>query len=296
MFYVSSAPVAAVGPPNALTQVQVKEFALKARWEVRHGDYRARRSRCLDGRYKPGAGVIAMPGADAGLLAIAMVATQLTPSYGGARLSIEELNSVVFEAVGGKHNFSYHTDRVSFAGDQTRFDGCSHCRLLATRPKLFEAYALTARRVAMLRETLTALEGEHVKPDILRGGHDEGAVLVARNVRDLHSCEPLGPDELRRTARLWVLDNYAVLKHVGRRRAFVYQRDLVECRTDDLAAGLTCALSLDSEAAENMRRVLRRIAEAHFYSTIRHLAPRLPFYNVFIEARTGDVGEIERLA
>jgi hypothetical protein len=44
-----------------LTSKQVEEFAGKARWQVHCDDTRAHRARCLDGRYKPGAGVIAMP-------------------------------------------------------------------------------------------------------------------------------------------------------------------------------------------------------------------------------------------
>jgi hypothetical protein len=43
---------------TALSYRQVEEFARKVRWEVRCDDPRAHRSRCLDGRYKPGAGVI----------------------------------------------------------------------------------------------------------------------------------------------------------------------------------------------------------------------------------------------
>src|SRR5436189_87856 len=83
---------------------------------------------------------VAMAGADAGLLAIALVACQLTPS--GKQIPADELCAIVFDTVGGKQNFSHHTDRVSFADDATRFDGCSHCRLLASRPALFRPYAL----------------------------------------------------------------------------------------------------------------------------------------------------------
>jgi hypothetical protein len=294
MFYVTSAPVKSLGPPTALSPAQVEEFARKARWEVRRDDFRARRSRCLDGRYKPGAGVIAMPGADAGLLAIALAATGSKPSFGAAELSPADVCAIVYESIGGAHNFSYHTDRVSSSNDATRFDGCSHCRLLATKPALFGPFALDARRVAAMRAALAALERQHVKPDILRGGHDECAVLVVSNVRDTHACEPLAPEELRRAAGLWVLDNYAVLRGVGRRRAFVYQRDLVECRTDDLATGFAKALSLRREGAVDLRWLLRRIAASHFNCTIRHLAPRLPFYNVCIDVKTGAIASIER--
>src|SRR5438045_607761 len=68
---------------GTLTSKQVAEFAAKARWQVHCDDTRAHRARCLDGRYKPGAGVIAMPGADVGVLALGL----LVPLGSTARLA-----------------------------------------------------------------------------------------------------------------------------------------------------------------------------------------------------------------
>lgn len=60
-----------------LSRSRVDAFVRKARWQVRGNDRRLRGARRLDGRYVPGAGVIAMPGADVGLLAIAHAAAPL---------------------------------------------------------------------------------------------------------------------------------------------------------------------------------------------------------------------------
>jgi hypothetical protein len=92
---------------NELTPTQIEEFAHKARWEVRQEDMRANRSRCMDGRYKPGAGVIAMPGADVGLLAIGLVAAESIARRSGRTVPDQELYEIVFDAIGGRSNFSY---------------------------------------------------------------------------------------------------------------------------------------------------------------------------------------------
>jgi hypothetical protein len=280
---------------TALTYRQVEEFARKARWEVRCDDPRAHRSRCLDGRYKPGAGVIAMPGADAGLLAIGLAAMREMHSRCGSVMSRAELTNITLHVVGGKQNFSYHTDRTSLAHHESRLDGCSHCRLLACRPGLFAPYSLDSSEIDALQTTLTWLESEHVKPDILRGNHDECAVLIVQNVHNLTRCEPLTAAEIRHARRLWVLDNYAVLRGAGRKRAFVFQRDLARARIDVLAAGLAMAFQPNTGALTDMGDLMDQIAEVHFTRTLKHLASHLPFYNIFIDAHTGEVGVPERL-
>jgi hypothetical protein len=280
---------------RALTLKQIEEFASKARWEVRQEDMRANRSRCMDGRYKPGAGVIAMPGADAGLLAIGLVAAQRIAKRFGETIPDQELCEIVFGAIGGRNNFSYHTDRMSFAGDQNRFDGCSYCRLLTDRPRLFKPYTLEERQLAILQAMLNVLEAEHVKPDILRGGHDECAVLVVQNVRSLSNYDAIAPDELRRLKKLWVLDNYAVLRGLGRKRAFVFQRDLAQARIDAVASGLAQTLRPSLEASDEVRALVEDIAAVHFRRALEQLASDLPFYNIFIDAKTGDIGEAERI-
>jgi hypothetical protein len=291
---VRTANVPSTDASRPLTARQIYEFANKARWEVRCDDPRAHRSRCLDGRYKPGAGIIAMPGADAGLLAIGLLGAQWTTRMHGQAIEPHELCELVLDVVGGKQNFSYHTDRVALAGDEHRYDGCSYCRLLATSPELFAPYALQPLQLVILQEMLGLLEQDHVKPDILRGGHDECAVLVAQNVRSLSRGEPLSSDDIRRARKLWVLDNYAVLRGTGRRRAFVYQRDLAQSRIDALAEALAQTLRLGGQESNALRGMLEDIAELHVRRTLEHLAPGLPVYDIFIDVDSGEVGEPER--
>lgn len=196
--------------------------------------------------------------------------------------------------VGGASNFSYHTDRMSLSNPTDRYDGCSYCRLLKTRPKLFSPYALNVDQLATLNHILEGLEREHVKPDVLRGGHDEMAVLQVQNVHDLTNCVPLGPGEIRRAKKLWVLDNYAVLRGVGRRRTFVYQRDLAEARISALADALGRSIKADADLLDRLQILLPKIAAIHVRRTLRQLARDLPVYNVFIDAETGEIGEPER--
>jgi hypothetical protein len=278
-----------------LTLQQVDEFARKARWQVHCGDARAHRARCLDGRYKPGAGVIAMPGADIGVLAIAFAGVSSLPDHVGGIIDAEQLAAIVFGVVGGMLNFSYHTDRPSLAGQADRYDGCSYCRLLVSKPALFAPYSLDAVQLTKLHQILGGLEREHIKPDILRGGHDEGAVLFVQNVRDLDNCEMLSPDEIRRSQKLWVLDNYAVLRGIGRRRAFVYQRDLAESRIAELADALGRVINADVGLLDLMRRRLQEIGNLHVSRVLKDLAGDLPFFNVFIDAESGAIAKPERI-
>jgi hypothetical protein len=214
----------------------------------------------------------------------------------GKEISTEELCQTVFGVVGGAPNFSYHTDRISLSSVADRSDGCSYCRLLSTRPKLFSPYVLDVDQLPTLRRILEGLEREHVKPDVLRGGHDEMAVLLVQNVRDLADCVPLIPNEIRRAKKLWVLDNYAVLRGVGRRRTFVYQRDLAEARISALADALGRSIKADADLLDRLRVLLQKIAAVHVSRTLRQLAQDLPVYNVFIDAETGDIGEPERVS
>src|SRR6185436_18347834 len=100
---------------------QVEEFARKARWQVHCDDMRAHRARCLDGRYKPGAGVIAMPGADIGVLACALIVAKWFAKRFDRTIAADDLREVVCGVVGGMPNFSYHTDRPSLTTGSDRY-------------------------------------------------------------------------------------------------------------------------------------------------------------------------------
>ena len=121
------------------------------------------------------------------------------------------------------------------------------------------------------------------------------AVLLVQNVRNVVDCVPLGPDELRRARKLWVLDNYAVLRGIGRRRTFVYQRDLAEARFLALADALGNSVRAGADLRAELRDLLQDIAAVHISRTLRQLARGLPAYNVFIDAVTGEIGEPERV-
>jgi hypothetical protein len=285
------------GPPRRpdLSSKEVEEFARKARWQVHSDDTRAHRARCLDGRYKPGAGVIAMPGADVGVLAIALAAGRWLEERFSKSVGAEELRHAVFGVVGGMGNFSYHTDRASLAVGTERYFGCSYCRLLSVEPALFQPHALDCAQLVRLRQTLEGLERERIRPDILRGGHDEAAVLFVRNVHDLVNAKPLSPEDIRQARKVWVLDNCAVLRGAGRRRAFVYQRDLAETRLSALADALARAIGAGASRADEVRQKVREIGAAHVRRALQHLAGDLPFYEVLIDVESGEIAEPERM-
>src|SRR5436190_6653522 len=98
---------------STLSADQVQEFARKASWQVHCDDTRAHRARCLDGRYKPGAGVIAMPGADRWRIGTRLAGPPWIYGKTGREITTKDLCQTVFGVVGGASNFSYHTDRMS---------------------------------------------------------------------------------------------------------------------------------------------------------------------------------------
>jgi hypothetical protein len=237
-----------------------------------------------------------MPGADIGVLACALIVAKWFAKRFDRTIAADDLREVVFGVVGGMPNFSYHTDRPSLTTGSDRYQGCSYCRLLATQSASFRPYDLDGNQLAALQQTLEGLEGMYVKPDVLRGGHDEVAVLFIRNVHDLRNCEPLSFDEIRRAPKFWVLDNYAVLRGTGRRRAFVYQRDLAETRLARLASGLAKSLGLSASRTAELRKIVGDVGTLHVHRALQHLARGLPFYNILIDVRSGEIGEPERFA
>lgn len=271
-----------------LSRSRVDEFVRKARWQVRSNDPRLRRARCLDGRYMPGAGVIAMPGADVGLLAIAHAAAPVVGEMLGRKSSAEEIAQAVLDAVGGPANFSYHTDRAFSGSGPRRVLGCGYCRLLFEQGKSFAPAALENWQLALLLDMLEGLHKEHVKPDVVRGGHDEAAVLVVRNVHDLHDCIPLSADDIARAPSLWVLDNYAVLRGIGRKRAFILQCDLFEARISTLAGAWMNLSGGKADARDSIEPMLQDIGAVHVARSLDHLAPGLPRYDVFLDVDTGE--------
>ena len=85
------------------------------------------------------------------------------------------------------------------------------------------------------------------------------------------------------------------MRGVGRRRAFVYQRDLAENRISELAGALAKAINADTRLSELMRGLLQDIGNLHVSRALKHLAGDLPFYNVFIDVQSGAVAEPERI-
>ncbi|MBM3261487.1 hypothetical protein FJY93_03650, partial [Candidatus Kaiserbacteria bacterium] len=145
----------------SLTLSEAESFAKKAVREATPADMRGR---CVDGRTEAGegSGVYAMAGGDAGLLGVALAAAERLRGQGVA-ITDEQVRDAVFETIGGKESFSYHTDDHTPDGQY----GCAHCKFML-RERSAE-YGLSEDQVRFMEATLADLSDQRVKPMPLRG-------------------------------------------------------------------------------------------------------------------------------
>lgn len=251
---------------KGLSLAEASLFAEKALREIRRDDMRAR---CIDGRYPEGSAAIAMPGGDAGLLAAGLGLAHRMRGK-GIEVSNEAIRDAVFQVIGGKEKFNYHTDQHALEHSGTAFDGCGHCRLLAGDPN---SYFLDREQVDFFRKTIEGLKAEGIKPDVLSGDHRERAVMVIRSANNA-------------SGKVWALDGQAKLDS-GATQVFVYQSDLAEQRFAELAKVLAGTSSEAKEHQVEIEDTLKRIAEIQLQRTKEALAEDLPLYTITIDGETG---------
>ena len=148
------------------TKEQALEFVAQALLPATN-----KQTRCVDGRYESAENMpaVARPVADVGYLQVALAMR----NYLHLPLSREEMIVAVFQLVGGKENFSYHTDS-HHEHDANLCAGCGH---FARAAENLSAYSLTKEDVAFIEKTLRTTVPPQQRT-VLDGNHEEQAVMV----------------------------------------------------------------------------------------------------------------------
>lgn len=259
-----------------MNEIEVRRFAEKALFKItteHHG------VSCVDGRYKPHhTKATSLAGAGAGLLGTSLaVANEIQKRY-GAILANEQVRDAVFELLGGKHRFSYHSDT------DHGLNGCGHNARCISRS---EEYGLTAEQSQFLKETLENLQNENIHPVELAGAHEEEAVIIV----SMPKYDPTNPQS----------STYSMHHQVeidGKNtQAFIYTDTLVADVLKKLAKQLSGALPNDTNITiEDIYKLLQE-KEAHQRSiTVKELAldKGKPVYQVKINS-DGKVIELNKI-
>lgn len=250
--------------PKGLTFEEAQAYVQGALREAKPEDMRAR---CIDGRYPEGSAAIAMPGGDAGLLAVGLAAARRLRAEGGT-VSDKAVRDAVFETVGGKEKFNFHTDNHTMEkGGEVRFDGCGHCRLLKER---LQDYQLDETQAEFFVQTLEEVNAEGVQPDVLEGSHAERAVMIVQ------TKNPNG--------KAYALDSQTRLGGATT-QAFVYESSLAQQRFEALAANLAKATGAEQD---RLMEYMSEIGQKQLALTAEVLAAHLPVYQVTVDGQTGE--------
>jgi hypothetical protein len=247
-----------------LSKEQIQELVAQNRYPVTAKNKFL--SRCIDGRYENKLKVgeinlaaLAIAGADLGELALIFA----TGNNFGFEVDEEKTFKTLIEVVGGKENFSWHTD--NHADPKIPAGGCGHWRQINLDPG---AYNLEKDQLAFIREAVTTLVRPHASCyyEVLRGEHLEGAVLLVEGNYSVMPRSVLQTSEGKMETEV-----------------FVYQATLVNQRHKILAAKLieNKAVKLFPGCeAEYLYEALSETGETHLFETSKRLAKGLPIYVV----------------
>ena len=272
-------------PGRILTLSEARLFVSQS-GVVRRVSTHELRASCIDGRYPAGqSGAIAMPGGDAGLLAIGLAASKQLRKRGTA-ISNEVIRDAVFAVVGGPERFHYHGD------DERGRDGCWHCNLMRRFPK---NYYLDHDTANFMELTLRQLESRGLPPTILQGANRERAVFMTRLVQNLATDEPWQPTTAIQAH--WMLEHQSTIPgRNGPVHAFVYNADLTAMRLWQLADAIVertrNGTSIDRAS---LFRFMTQVEQGQLELTRGNRAGLLPAYEVAIEDSTGRT-QVSRLA
>ena len=258
-----------------------RAFVGRSLWEARANNKGAR---CIDGRSKPGSPAVSMAGGDAGLLAIALAATNRLRSKASVVISDMDVLTSVFSTIGGKDQFQYHTDEHA---EHSGGDGCGHCRLMKENPSV---YGMSSDQADFFASTLREIRADGIEPVVLEGEHLERAVMLVQYVENLETKQPPN-EENSQDAKVWVLDSHS---EIDPEQAFVYQADLVVCRLKKLAHEMA-ATAQGGITESEILDVLEDVEQTQLAQTVSVLAPALPKFKVFVEVGTGafEVASVE---
>ncbi|MBI3366853.1 hypothetical protein HY041_04480, partial [Candidatus Roizmanbacteria bacterium] len=215
-------------------------------------------SRCIDDRYQNDINLspLALPGADAGELAILFTAA----NEFGFELIEEKAYQVLIDVVGGVKNLHFHTSKRQ---ELDPIGGCSHFQQFSLHP---EAYHLEKEQIEFIKIKVKNSVILGAEDEVLAGDHLRGAVLQIRGNYGVYPA-------------------YAIEIKDGRERVgfFEYHETLVGERHKVLAKKLVQehAVKLYQGCDEEyLYEALCEITDEHFFETVRRLGKGIPLYSV----------------
>ncbi|MEK7069092.1 MAG: hypothetical protein AAB947_01775 [Patescibacteria group bacterium] len=221
---------------------------------------------CVDGRNKPGNGLMHTPGAAEGLfLRIWAYLNELAQvERFGIRIPPELVVEAVITALGGVHNLTSHED-------------CAYCTMMRRDSQKMGITVQQAEDTENLFK---------FRRDVLPGVHREQAVLI---IREMNRVGPHGEKHALAFENVGML--YGVETHV-----FVHQPVLMkEIIFHPVARNLrACSPELARHVSENeIVAALADLEERHFFAVIKEVAPLVPVYEVL--HRDGVIEDVNRL-
>lgn len=215
-------------------------------------------ARCIDGRYEnaPDLPALAIPGGDAGQLAILFAATNKH------KIKLDNVKAwkAICKVVGGKQNIRFHTD--SHAPKKKIAGGCGHIKLKSLNPKL---YGLKTSQVTFIKKCCREALSKHKKLQVkLQGDHNESAVLTING-------------------------NYGVYPQLNDKQLFIVHLSLINKRHKKLAKLLVKSKAVKLQPGQTVKFLsesLDSMHGQHLMLTANALAKGLPIFNVIFKTRT----------
>lgn len=231
-------------------------------------------SRCIDDRYQDDIKLspLALPGADAGQLAIIMATGN---SYG---LEIDENKTfeVLVRVLGGIKNLHFHTDSRN---ETDPLGGCGYFNQIKKDPLI---YNLEEEQVNFIHGKANSAAIQGATDDVLEGDHLVGAILQIRGNWNIFPCYAIETVDGVRRIEFFNLHQTLIDK-----RHRVLAKELVDEGAVRLYQGCD---------HEYFYQALCETTEKHFFETARRLASGLPIYSVeFKDNGSYDIDEQGRL-
>lgn len=207
-------------------------------------------SRCIDGRYPVSSQLpaLATPGGDAGELAILLA----TAHVYGFELDAQKAQAILLDIIGGGEHFS--SEPVS---------SCMHLTHVFSDPA---AYNLHPDDLKTLTHLLGLGKTEHVRPVLLEGKHQEGAVL---QIKGNWSVQPSGIIET---------EHGNIVASV-----LIFHQTLAGARQRRIADELLTQSAVklfDGLDAEYLSEAFSSVTEDHLLETLKREAAGLPIYQL----------------
>lgn len=232
-------------------------------------------SRCIDDRYQDDVGLspLALPGADAGELAIIFA----TANSFGFEIDEKKAFDVLTEIVGGLKNLHFHTDSKN---ENDPLVGCGYFKQISLDLK---TYNLEEKQIDFIHGMVNSAALQGARDDILEGEHLRGAILQISGNWNIYPC--------------YVLQTADGTKRV---EFFEFHQTLVDFRHKLIAKKLIVnnAVKLYKDCDdEYLYQAISETTEQHFFETVKRLAPGLPIYSVVFKEdgqfKLEGIGKIE---